>query len=177
MHSSIKTRYFSVGTLALAALILSACAHKQPTEQERIEAQQQQRLAQIKQAHVQVIQQGSRLQMRLPTDKFFLRQTTQLKETQVPTLRLIASYLHTYTNQHVTNYPIKVYGYTDTVYSRKGRRILSNQYSQVIAAFMWNHGFSPKQMKVVGFSAKHSIASNRTIDGSAYNRRVMIQVN
>ena len=179
MNSLIKLKYFSIGLVALSTASLLGCTQKPkpPTPEQIAQTQQQERLAMIRQAHVQVIQQGSRLQMRLPTDKFFQLQTSQLKETKIPTMRLIALYLHAYARHHVTNYPIKIYGYTDKVYSRSARQNLSNQYSQVVAAFMWNHGFSPSQMKVVGYSAKNSIGSNRTIDGSAFNRRVMIQVN
>src|SRR3990167_4746462 len=59
--------------------------------------QQHTLLARLERAGVQVIQQGSRLQLILPVNRFFLAQTTEIRERQVRTLQLIALYLHNYT--------------------------------------------------------------------------------
>jgi len=139
--------------------------------------QQKALLGLIHQSGVQVIQQGSRLIMILPTDTFFVPTTIQIKENKTSKLRIIALYLHNYTRTHYTKYPIKIYGYTDKVYQQHVRQLYSKQYAQVIASFMWRHGFRPAQMSVVGQGAKYPVANNRTVDGSAYNRRVVIQVN
>ncbi|WP_235379029.1 hypothetical protein [Candidatus Coxiella mudrowiae] len=45
---------------------------------------------------VQTIHQGSRLQLPLPINRFFVGQNTTIKEEQATTLRLIALYLHNY---------------------------------------------------------------------------------
>ncbi len=168
----------------LAALALTGCAPKPeiPFTEMSIktslsQSQQEKLLAQIEDAGVQVIQQGSRLQLILPVNKFFLAQTTDARENQVKTLQLIALYLHNYTRTRVTNYPIKIFAYTGTVHTRQYRQSLSEQFAQVIAAYMWSHGFSPERMSVVGYGAKNPIANYRTPVGNAYNRRVMIQVN
>lgn len=177
-------RGFSVSVLLAVTLGITACSYSpQPiyftesktTVQEKKENKQL--LAQIKNGGVQVIQQGSRLQMVLPVNKFFKPTTTQVKPKQTKTLRRIAQYLRQYTQRHHTRYPIKVYGYTAKIYPRTQRRYLSDQYAQVIAAFMWNHGFSSSQMSVVGRAASHPVASSRTPQGAAFNRRVIIQVN
>ena len=134
-------------------------------------------LTEMQNEGVQVIQQGSRLILVLPTDKFFVLTSTQLKDRQAPTLEMISLYLRNYIKKHHTVFPIKVYAYTDEVPTRADRYDYSNQYAQVIAAYMWSHGFTPQQMQVVGYGAEHAIANNRTAAGSAYNRRVVIQVN
>ena len=140
-------------------------------------SQQQRLLSQIKSAGVQVVQQGTRLQLFLPKDKFFSGQTTTLRYQQITCLRLIALYLHNYGRNHVVHYPIKVYAFTGTVHTRQYRQADSIQLAQVIASYLWNHGFNPNQMSVLGQGAKNPIASYRTPIGNAYNNYVLIQVN
>lgn len=186
MNSLIKFRIPVFGLVALTLLSLTACTHQPPQmipysmmemDTQLSADQQEALLGLIRKSGVQVIQQGSRLIMVLPADTFFVPTTAIVKDSKVPKLRLIALYLHNYIRKNYTQFPIKIYGYTDTVYKRTVRHHYSNQYAQVIASFMWRHGFRPAQMSVVGHGAKYPIASNRTAEGSAYNRRVVIQVN
>lgn len=186
MNPLIKLRIPFLGLAVLSMLGLSACSNKTPQimpynmmeMNTRLSPEQQKALLNlIRQSGVQVIQQGSRLIMVLPTDIFFVPTTTIIRENKTPKLRMIALYLHNYTRAQYTTYPIKIYGYTDQVYQRHMRQHYSRQYAQVIASFMWRHGFRPQQMSVVGHGAKYPIANNKTIDGSAYNRRVVIRVN
>ena len=186
MNSLLKLKFSAIGFIALSTFSLASCASKTPhivpynmmEMNTRLSATQQHvLLGLIRHCGVHVIQQGSRLQMVLPTDRFFVPTTTLIKENKAPTLREIALYLHNFVRIHHTKYPLKVYGYTDKVYKRKVRHYYSNQYAQVIAAFMWRHGFRPGQMSVVGYGAHHPIANTRTTAGNAYNRRVVIQVN
>lgn len=131
---------------------------------------------QFAKAGVQVIQQGRVLQMVLPTDLFFEQQSTEMKEDAVQTLREVALYLHAYINQFNPKPVIRVSGYTDTVFTEKDRQKLSNQYAQVVAAYLWKDGFTSEQLVVAGYGALDPIGDNQTAQGSAYNRRVMIQV-
>lgn len=131
----------------------------------------------IRSAGVQVIQQGSRLQMILPVDKFFRLQSTEIKSHQISTLKQIAAYLKDY----LGNYPVKpviyVSGHTDTVFNRKDRRQLSRQYAEVVAAYLWRQGFSHQQLRVKGAGATKDIANPKSSQGAGFNRRVVIQVN
>lgn len=172
---TIASRILITSMLALGALSLVSCQQKTPHE--LVPPNQQDLLSEIEAANVQVIQQGSRLQIILPTDHFFKWTTTNIKDSKIPVLQMIALYLHNFASSHTTHYPIKISAYTDTVYMRSYRRELSNQYAEVIAAFMWSRGFSPKEMQVVGYGALYPLASNVTARGSAFNRRVMIQIN
>ena len=172
-HSFIWVVLLSL--LGIASCSQTASYHVTPAAQTEI--RQNQLLAQIRAAGVQVIQQGTRLQMVLPVNRFFETTTTQIKPRQFTTLQRLSRYVQTYTQQYPTRYPIKVYGYTDRVYARKHRKYLSTQYAQVIAAFLWDHGFSSNQLRVTGYGALRPIASERTPRGAAYNRRVVIQVN
>lgn len=178
----LSKRILLIGAIVMATLGVMSCS-KPPVYTAKNKAAQKAKnqknhmLAQIKRAGVQVIQQGARLQMVLPIDKFFKSTTTQLKPKQTRTLQHIAIYLQTYIKHHTTRYPIKITAYTSTSYTPQQRQYLSDQYAQVIASYLWNHGFTTKQLSVIGHGSSHPIASNRTPQGSAYNRRVMIQVN
>lgn len=134
-------------------------------------------MAELRSSGVQIVQQGSRLQLILPTDQFFRLQTTTLKENQTATLERIALYLKYFLKNHPTSTRITVSGYTDTVYSKVMRKKLSRRYAEVIASYLWNQGFNQDQLQVTGYGANHSVASTTTSYGSSYNRRVVIQVN
>jgi outer membrane protein OmpA-like peptidoglycan-associated protein len=134
-------------------------------------------VSEMREGDVQIIQQGSRLQLILPINKFFKLASPELKLYRQPTLELVSLYLHNFIHTHHTHFPIKVYAYTDEVPMHADRYEYSRQYAQVIAAYLWSHGFTPQQMRVVGFGAENPIASNSTSTGSMYNERVVIQVN
>ncbi len=171
-------RFYFILTLLLLAL--SACqSTSSPTSQatQTVVGTQQQAMAEaIESQGAQIVQQGSKLQIILPTDKFFQLTTLKLKSYQVDTIKLIAHYLKNYAEQFEHPPKIRVYGYTDTVYTTAKQAELSRQYAQVIASFLWNQGFSPQQLEVQGQSSTKPVASQKTAQGSSHNRRVVIEV-
>ena len=75
-------------------------------------------------------------------------------------------------------YQIKIYPYTAQVHTQKYQYYVTNQHAQqLIASFLWNHGFSPMQIKCSGLGGESPISSYRTPEGNTFNQRVMIQVN
>lgn len=178
----LKFRYL----LALCCVTLCACQSHVPTatpdqplqgQQPTPLTEQQAMVSLIERQGAQVIQQGARLQIILPTDDFFRMPTTQLKSYQIDTMKLIARYLQEYAAQFEHPPKIIVYGYADTVYTRQQQTAISRQYAEVIASFLWNQGFSDKQLQVEGLGANQPVASQKTAQGSSHNRRVVIQVN
>lgn len=170
-----KMQPFFLASLASALLSCSTVDQQQlakPAQQQQIPATEK-----IRAQGAQIIQQGARLQIILPTDTFFRTPGTQIRTDKVETIRLIAEYLKKYSQQFKYPPAIVVSGYTDTVYNRKTREELSQQYAEVIAAFLWDQGFSHKQLKVQGKGATDTIANPKTTTGSSYNRRVVIKVN
>ncbi len=186
MKFTFKFKYLAISAVSLnAALFLPSCTRKQtpisfneiPVKTHLSPTEQTSLLATIKNRGVQVITQGSRIQFVLFRNKFFVATTQNIKSTEFDTLKLISLYIHNYAHSHLINYPIKVYGYTGTTYNRDTRMEKSRQYAQVVASFMWNYGFSPQQLSVVGHGAKHPIAENQTSVGNGFNNRTVIQVN
>ena len=181
-----KTTALAAGLLVAAStLTLTACDQpkghapywEMPAKNKLSPKEQKEVLVELRKAGVQVIQQGHVLQMVLPTDLFFEPQSTEVQEDYVYTLHEVALYLHTYVSQFSPQPVVRVSGYTDTVFSHKSRKALSNQYAQSVASYLWNDGFTSQQLVIAGYGALHPIANNETAQGSAYNRRVMIQVN
>lgn len=85
----------------------------------------------------------------------------------------------TYLEQFLRQNPglkIRLEGHTDTtgipVYNQK----LSLERAGAVAEFLYEHGIDEKRLEVQGFGAKRPIATNKTADGRAKNRRVEMQV-
>lgn len=170
-------RYCSL--LLMSSLALTACQNNQtqviPAPPPLTEQQSMAQL--IENQGAQIIQQGARLQIILPTDIFFRMGTTQLKYNQINTLKLISKYLKNYSDQFEHSPLITVSGHTDTVYNKENQAKLSQQYAEVVASFLWNQGFSQKQLQVHGLSSTDPIGNPKTARGSSDNRRVVIQAN
>jgi outer membrane protein OmpA-like peptidoglycan-associated protein len=178
MNFSLLKRHTLIFLGLLPVLTLTACHHQSPKPSGLIIAKQPPTLVQeIRFRGAQIIQQGARLQIILPTDQFFRAASTELRGNSIKTMKLIALYLKGYLQQFHTNTPITVAGYTDQVFNKRKQYKLSHQYAQVITSYLWNQGFSQTKLRPLGFGSTHTIANPKTMRGSAYNRRVVIQVN
>lgn len=167
-------------SLAMAiTAMLTACHHRLPpvpTTPHPFTSYQLSLVSQIRKSGAQVIRQGEVLQIILPTDTFFQTSTIRLKSQKQYAIgqvaALVKSYITPYAHPQIT-----ITGYTDQVFARKTRRKLSMQYAQEITAYLWHYGVSSRQLRVRGVGAALAIASNQTVRGSAYNRRVVIKIN
>ena len=134
-------------------------------------AKQQQLINSIQQQHVQVVQRGDRLRMILPADIFFQPNSSTLSTNNLSTLTDIAELLRSY--GHI---PIQISGHSDHVNSEGVSSQLTTAQAQNIAAYFWSRGIALADMKVSGDGNQHTIASDTTVDGSAMNRRVEINI-
>lgn len=125
---------------------------------------------------LQVVQQGSRLLVMISTDAFFDPPTTSLKPTRVVAVAQLAQSIFNFT----TLYPysiVYVRGYTDTFFPPYTRLTLSQQYADVIAAYLWNAGIPTANIRAMGYDGAYAIANQHTVRGMGFNRRVEIQIN
>lgn len=172
-----QTGYALVLLGLLSLLTLTGCQHQPSKTVAYYETQDLSLSEAIRQNGAQMIQQGARLKIILPTDKFFRAQTLQVRSHQIDTLRMIAIYLKNHMNQYHGSSTITVTGYVDTVFTKNRRIALSRQYADVIASYLWNQGFSERQIRVRGAGSTGTVADPTTAMGSGANRRVEIQVN
>lgn len=168
-------------SLAVLTLGLSACS-KPPTiatpintHYRPISPYQENLLSKIHASGIHVVRQGDGLRMIIPIDRFFIIPGTKLIPSKTDALKDVGLFVKSYASIYA--HPvIRVYGFTNRVYARKTRSELSRQYAKIVASYLWNAGISLSRLNIKGFGAKLPIATNRTPEGSALNRRVEIRV-
>lgn len=174
MERNVRRAILNLVVVA-SALVLTAC-HKPPSPPQGVHPltpYQRKLVSEIRSSGAKVIKQAGVLQIVLPTDRFFRRGTTQLKSHKRYAVSRVATLVKNYSASYA--HPrITVTGYTDQVFARKTQKKLSLQYAREIAAYLWHRGVSG--VRVYGAGAGSPIASNRTVRGAAYNRRVVVQV-
>lgn len=124
---------------------------------------------QLAMAGGQLVRKGDDVMIVLPTDSCFEVNTARFTENCVPILRTMTDVVKSY-----GNVPITVTGYTDDVVSAQQARLLSRSQAESVVAYLWTQGISRQRMYAAGRGSKCAIASNATVAGSAYNRRVEI---
>jgi flagellar motor protein MotB len=123
---------------------------------------------------VQVIQRGGMLRILLPTDHFFIGQTTEINLDCLPLLAAVATLVETYTCCNVPY--VWVTAYTDEVGTLRAKKERSEQQAQVIASFLWVYRVPTRVMGIKGYADREEISSNRIVGGSADNRRIEIGI-
>lgn len=130
----------------------------------------------ITQDHIQTIQQGSRLLILIPTDEFFEPLETNLKPRRINPILHMANYAARYSRTY-PNATVYVRGYADPIFPPYSPLILSQQYADTIAAYLWSAGIPLNHIQSVGYGNRYPIANPETVPGRGYNRRVEIQIN
>lgn len=164
------------GCVAGALLLLSGCS-SEPNELPKpqplyLEGQ----IQQIQTAGIQIIQQGDRIILIIPTDLYFEPGTAKVKESRQKTLQDVAIFV----KKSAGDYPnsvIRVIGYTDQVLGIKSQQELSQSYAEAISAYLFNAGVNPKRIAIEGRGSREPVAGQTSPRSATQNRRVMIQVN
>jgi outer membrane protein OmpA-like peptidoglycan-associated protein len=97
----------------------------------------------------------------------FTTGSAQLTEDSYPKLAIVAETLKD--NPEVV---IEIRGYTDNRGSRKLNERLSNDRARSVVEFLISVGVKPSQLRYKGFGPENPVATNRTADGRAQNRRI-----
>ena len=124
----------------------------------------------VQNGDIQVVNEGKRITLIVPTDKYFLFDTAKLNDLRYGPLSAIAELIKCFANAKVY-----VAGFTDDVGNYEHKRILSKERAQAIVAYLWTQGISERNLKAQGYGERYAIANNQLIHGSALNRRVEIQ--
>ena len=94
-----------------------------------------------------------------------------IKKSCYATLNNAADKLKANNNAYVL-----IEGYTDNTGSAVHNKKLSIKRAYVVKQYLLKHGVSPKQLKTVAMGTKSPVASNKTKEGRAQNRRVIMKV-
>lgn len=120
---------------------------------------------------VQVVNEGNRITVLIPTDKYFVFDTSTLNQLQYGYLGDIVKLIQCFPESK-----IYVAGFTDDVGSDKHKKMLSQDRAQAVVAYLWAKGIPQARLNAEGYADKYPIGDNQLIHGSAYNRRVEVQL-
>ncbi len=71
---------------------------------------------------------------------------------------------------------VEVAGHTDNIGSAEYNQKLSERRAQAVVDYLVSTGVDPNRLKAVGYGKTKPIASNKTEEGRAQNRRVELQI-
>jgi outer membrane protein OmpA-like peptidoglycan-associated protein len=119
---------------------------------------------------IQVVNEGNRITLLLPTDKFFIFDSAKLNDFRYKELDDIIKLVLCFPTPE-----IYVAGFTDNVGSQAHKKLLSQDRAQALVAYLWMKGIPQAKLHAEGYGDRYAIGNNRLIHASAYNRRVEIQ--
>jgi outer membrane protein OmpA-like peptidoglycan-associated protein len=108
----------------------------------------------------------------IPSDNIFVdSRGTEIKPSATDALNDLADYLAKYRNHRMV-----VTGYTDELGTYHRDAVLSEHQAQALITYLWTRGIAHECLTPVGMGKDESqtVASNRSINGKAYNRRLEI---
>lgn len=121
---------------------------------------------------MQIVQQGNRVRIIIPSEDFFRPQTTHVVHSKEPALITLANFVAGYPNS-----PVQVIGYTDYIGTPAHQYYRSMNEAEVVAAFLWQGGVPLANTTIKAMGDKGTIACNATPQGRADNDRVEVLIN
>ncbi len=121
---------------------------------------------------IRIIHIGDTVRIILPSDNIFTLQSGQIKESAYPGLDLLAKRIKDYYGY----IPMTISGYTDDLTLPNENKWIGEQQARSIETFLWTRGYCHHDITTVGAGENDAdtVASNRSVLGSAANRRVEI---
>lgn len=116
---------------------------------------------------VSVTRDGENIILNMPGNVTFETNQSTVQEDFRPVLESVAEVLGEYKSTM-----IQIGGHTDSTGSDQYNMMLSKNRAQEVANVLNDYGVQPVRMDVVGFGETSPIATNRTAQGRAMNRRV-----
>jgi outer membrane protein OmpA-like peptidoglycan-associated protein len=118
---------------------------------------------------VQVTKKGNDIQLMMASDVTFKLNSADINSRFYETLRSVAIVLKKYNR---TN--IMIAGFTDNTGSKAYNQVLSEKRAKSVGDFFVSQRINPNRVFMKGFGERYPAASNKTVQGRAANRRVVI---
>lgn len=115
-------------------------------------------------------QYGDTMTLIIPTDRYFIFNTDKFNELCYRSLYRIILLLKYYPNKIVY-----VAGFTDNVGSRAHKDYLTQARAEAMVTFLWSWGIKSQLLHAEGYGSQHDVSSNKSVHGSAHNRRLELQ--
>jgi len=128
-------------------------------------------IAELEMQDIQYVTYGDTITLVIPTDKFFVFDTPRLSEICYPGLNNIIRLIRL-----TPCTTIYVAAFTDNVGSRYHKKMLSQARAEAMLTFLWANDIAAQRLHAQGYEDKFTIGDNHLIHGSAYNRRLEIQL-
>ncbi len=119
---------------------------------------------------IQFVQQGERMTLIVPTDRYYLFNSPDFDDTEFTGLNNIAKLLKLFPCSKII-----VAGFSDNVGKRALQDRLSKARAETMLTFLWAKGIPAQRLAAEGFGSHFPVGNNQLIHGSAYNRRIEIQ--
>ncbi|MBA2653410.1 MAG: OmpA family protein [Tatlockia sp.] len=129
-------------------------------------------IKEITKLDIQYIEYGDTITFIVPTDKYFIFGSSRLNELCFPGLSDLIKLIKKFPQCC----PIYVAGFTDNVGSRYSKKMMSQARAERMVAFLWANDIPAQRLVAEGYGDKHPVGDNHLIHGSAYNRRLEIQI-
>lgn len=158
----LTTPLIGIGTTALGSAVILDNLRGMSTEK---------LIQKLAEEDVQVVKEGRRITLIVPTDKYYLTDSYELNDLQYEGLNnIVALVLKTSQSK------IYVAGFTDDgISGLSNRTTLSQGQAESMADLLWANGVPLRRLVIVGHGHHYDIADNDLIHGAAMNRRVEIQ--
>jgi outer membrane protein OmpA-like peptidoglycan-associated protein len=124
---------------------------------------------QLRGTGVSVARQGNSIQLVMPGDITFATNSDSIKPNFYSVLNSVGLVLKEYKGTM-----IRVAGFTDNTGNPSYNQQLSERRAQSVATYLMSQGVDARRFAVLGFGARHPVASNAYSDGRTRNRRVEI---
>lgn len=127
--------------------------------------------AQLQGTGVSIYRNGNYIQLVMPGDITFKTNSATIRPQFYNVLNSVGIVLRKY-NRTI----IRVTGYTDNTGTVEYNQQLSESRASSVANYLSTQGLNPNRFSVVGYGERGPIASNKTAQGRAHNRRVEISI-
>ncbi|KTD27932.1 MULTISPECIES: C-OmpA-like family protein CmpA [Legionella] len=129
-------------------------------------------IKQLRKLDMQYIEYGDTVTIIVPTDRYYVFNNARLNDLCFAGLNTLIKLIKTF---HKCC-PIYVAGFTDNVGSRHSKKLMSQARAETMVTFLWANGISARRLIAEGYGDKNPVGDNKLIHGSAYNRRIEIQI-
>lgn len=120
--------------------------------------------------NIQFIQYKDSITLVVPTDQYFNFNTDTLNELEETSLNYIVNLVHLYPCTTVY-----VAAFSDNIGTRKSRNLKTQAQAESMVTYLWANSIPAEYLRAEGYGSRFAIADNKTIRGSAMNRRLEIQ--
>ena len=129
-------------------------------------------IKELKRLDIQYIEYGDTVTLVVPTDKYYVFNSARFNELCFPGLSDLIKLIKKFPKCC----PIYVAGFTDNVGSRYSKNRMSQARAERMVSFLWANDIPALRLVAEGYGDKNPVGDNHLIHGSAYNRRVEIQL-